>query len=334
MSAQNPLVSIVIPVYNCEKYIETCINSVVNQNYKNIEIIIVNDGSADGSLAIINYFKRLDNRIVCIDKQNNEGLVLARRSGVSIARGKYIQHLDSDDSLLEGSIERLVNIAEETGADIVAAPFYFCYSGKEPIHSGSLRFNETTGVEYYNEILAEHAYWSVWSNFHKRSLEEDSSIVMFPEISMMEDAVLMMQLIFKSDKIVALNEPILNYNKHDYAMTASLDQLKCEQMQKIEAWMERYIIEKGLQSQLGYGLAQRQLRITFDTIYYHRYQNVNNNIDRLIENLKIYPNLSSLLSKKQKIILHGYRVLPISAHLMILCQKIKIKILKTSRWFH
>lgn len=113
-----PLVSVIIPVFNTEKYIEDCIFSVINQNYSRLEIIIVNDGSTDGSRSIIQKYMEVDRRIVCIDKKN-EGLPLARKTGILKANGKYIQHLDSDDTLIDGAIEKLVCRAEETDADIV-----------------------------------------------------------------------------------------------------------------------------------------------------------------------------------------------------------------------
>ena len=102
-----PLVSVIIPVFNTEKYIEDCIFSVINQNYSRLEIIIVNDGSTDGSRSIIQKYMEVDRRIVCIDKKN-EGLPLARKTGILKANGKYIQHLDSDDTLIDGAIEKYV----------------------------------------------------------------------------------------------------------------------------------------------------------------------------------------------------------------------------------
>ena len=98
--------------------------SVINQTYTNLEIVVVNDGSTDESLDIIKTYAVEDPRIVVFDKQN-EGLVQARKSGIDIATGKYIQYLDSDDIMHEDAITRLVNKAEETQADMVVAPLCF-----------------------------------------------------------------------------------------------------------------------------------------------------------------------------------------------------------------
>ena len=126
MEKESPLVSVIIPVYNAHNSIAKTLQSVINQTYTNLEIVVVNDGSTDESLDIIKTYAVEDPRIVVFDKQN-EGLVQARKSGIDIATGKYIQYLDSDDIMHEDAITRLVNKAEETQADMVMAPFMFCY---------------------------------------------------------------------------------------------------------------------------------------------------------------------------------------------------------------
>ena len=125
MEKESPLVSVIIPVYNAHNSIAKTLQSVINQTYTNLEIVVVNDGSTDESLDIIKTYAVEDPRIVVFDKQN-EGLVQARKSGIDIATGKYIQYLDSDDIMHEDAITRLVNKAEETQADMVVAPFMFC----------------------------------------------------------------------------------------------------------------------------------------------------------------------------------------------------------------
>ena len=103
----SPLVSIIICVYNGEKYLERCLQSAMSQSYKNIEIIVVNDGSMDNTPVIIENYVKLDCRIIVINKQNG-GISEARRIGVNRARGKYIQYLDCDDVLMSNAIGCLV----------------------------------------------------------------------------------------------------------------------------------------------------------------------------------------------------------------------------------
>ena len=118
MSVNQPLVSILIPLYNQERYFEKCIRSVCNQTYKNLEIIVVNDGSTDKSPDKAKKWASMDKRIKVIDK-NNEGTIFARRDGYRISTGKYVTFVDSDDLLPHHSIELLVKHIEEQNADIV-----------------------------------------------------------------------------------------------------------------------------------------------------------------------------------------------------------------------
>ena len=115
MEKESPLVSVIIPVYNAHNSITKTLQSVINQTYTNLEIVVVNDGSTDDSLDIIKTYAAEDPRIVVFNKQN-EGLVQARKSGIDIATGKYIQYLDSDDIMHEDAITRLVAKAEDTKA--------------------------------------------------------------------------------------------------------------------------------------------------------------------------------------------------------------------------
>lgn len=113
-----PLISIIIPAYNTEKYITNCIESCMSQTYNNLEIIIVNDGSSDATLSILRKFELIDDRIVIVDKLN-AGLVEARKSGISVAKGEYVFFIDSDDVIRVFAIEKLVLCCIETNSDIV-----------------------------------------------------------------------------------------------------------------------------------------------------------------------------------------------------------------------
>lgn len=117
------LVSIIIPVYNKEKYLNACISSVVKQDYKNIEIIIVNDGSQDGSDRIIREWLSKDQRISYIS-QNNKGVSYSRNIGISLANGEYVFLLDADDELKEYAISSLVKYAKEYKPDIIIGNYY------------------------------------------------------------------------------------------------------------------------------------------------------------------------------------------------------------------
>lgn len=106
------LVSIIVPIYNSEKFLYSLLNNLIQQTYKNIEIILVDDGSTDNSLKICNEFKKNDNRIKILSKEN-EGVSVTRNKGIDVATGEYITFLDSDDTLNSKYIEELVNNIDE-----------------------------------------------------------------------------------------------------------------------------------------------------------------------------------------------------------------------------
>lgn len=119
---ENPTISVIVPVYNGERYLKKCLQSVICQSFQDIEIILVNDGSTDNSLDICEAFARQDNRIVIINKRN-EGASFARRDGVLKARGNYIFFIDTDDYLESSTLERLIAVAYEHQADMVVGNF-------------------------------------------------------------------------------------------------------------------------------------------------------------------------------------------------------------------
>lgn len=118
----NPLISIIVPTYNVEKYIRTCIESILAQTYRNIEVIIVNDGSTDQSLAVISDLICSHQNVKVIN-QKNQGVSVARNTGIDAATGKYITFVDPDDKIMPDFVSSLYQIADKTGADIVRGSF-------------------------------------------------------------------------------------------------------------------------------------------------------------------------------------------------------------------
>ena len=140
------LISIVVPVYNSEKYLDDCINSLLNQTYDNIEILFINDGSSDNSLNILNKFK--SNGRIKIINQKNSGAFIARKVGILNAKGKYIMFVDSDDYISNNTVEVLVNYIKEYNPDIVKFKFLtFPNESKKIVY-----FDETEHPVYMNNI--------------------------------------------------------------------------------------------------------------------------------------------------------------------------------------
>ena len=117
-----PLVSIIVPVYNAQSHLSRCLESICGQEYKNLELIVINDGSKDKSLPVCEEFRKKDSRILQEDKANS-GVSDTRNLGLKLASGKYVQFVDSDDDIDPAFTEHLVAAAEQNTADLVIAPY-------------------------------------------------------------------------------------------------------------------------------------------------------------------------------------------------------------------
>lgn len=117
-----PLVSIIVPVYNAQSHLSRCLESICGQEYRNLELIVINDGSKDKSLPVCEEFRKKDSRILLVDKANS-GVSDTRNLGLKLAGCKYVQFVDSDDYIAPDYTARLVEAAEKTGADLVISPY-------------------------------------------------------------------------------------------------------------------------------------------------------------------------------------------------------------------
>ena len=138
---EKPLISVIVPVYNVEKYLRKCLESIINQTYKNLQIILVNDGSTDSSLSICKEYENIDNRIIVIDKEN-EGPAIARNVGLDSADGDFIAFVDSDDWILENMYEVLLEKQAIHNADMTVCGKLNYYEKTDSFVSGNLFEND------------------------------------------------------------------------------------------------------------------------------------------------------------------------------------------------
>ena len=201
-------ISVLVPVYNAEKYIEKCIKSIINQTYKNIEIILVDDGSTDSSGKICDEYGKKDDRIIVVH-QENKGLSGARNTGLDIAKGKYIMFLDSDDTFEKDACENLYNEIEKTNADIAIGAHRVLYDSGKIIEKAT---HENSVLE--PKIVLERILYddgidlSAWGKLYKISLFED---IRFPKGRLFEDSATTYMLVDKAKKIAVHSESKYNY---------------------------------------------------------------------------------------------------------------------------
>lgn len=306
MENDHPLVSIIIPVYNSEKTLQACIESAIYQSYEHLEIIIVIDGSADNSFNIAKQYSRSDERIKIVDKTINEGLVEARKSGIAIATGKYIQYLDSDDTLCDKAIEYLVNRAEETNADIVISPFFFYINGQlnDTVVS---KFDFMSGLDFLKLILRRKAYWSVWSKFHLRSLYDNT--IERPKSSFGEDVILSTQLLVRSQKVVYFGKETINYYYSSNSMSnpETFNETKFNDFKLYSSWINGYMLTHGLYNEMKKDLALFHIFNSFALIYFwKRFKDFGLEVDKVAHSINQYPDLLEYLTKRERKIIKIY----------------------------
>ena len=154
----NPLVSIIVPVYNAQKGLSRCLESICSQTYQELEIIVLNDGSTDDSLAICEQFRTKDPRIVVVDKEN-EGVSRTRNAGLTLAQGDYIQFVDSDDALDPDYTQNLVQAALQHNADLVIAPYWMVIPSNSSKTGHALETLQTSlGIEPEAPKTEVHKY--------------------------------------------------------------------------------------------------------------------------------------------------------------------------------
>ena len=212
-----PDISIIVPIYNAEKYINKCIDSLLNQTKKEIEFILVNDGSTDGTENIIKKYK--DKRIKYF-KNKNQGIGKTRNFGIEKASGKYIMFLDSDDYLENTACEDLYNKIEKEKADLVVCDFYRDIDGK--LEEVIIPSFETTSLKDNKRLLLD-INLAPWNKIYKTKLIKDNDIK-FIENLKYEDAPFVVDAIKYSKKISKLNKKLNYYVIHSNSETTVRDE--------------------------------------------------------------------------------------------------------------
>ena len=235
MEKYQPKISVIIPVYGVEKYIRQCLESVINQTYKNLEIIVVNDGTKDNSMKIVEEYLS-DERIKIINKENG-GLSSARNRGMEEATGEYIYFLDSDDWIELNTIEILVENSK--GVDIVGANFFYYDEviKKRKIEKDILKNIPITKGEY---LLTKNIEIMVWNKLCKTSFLKEKKIN-FIEGIIHEDEEFTFRCYMNSPKVKYIEEYTYNYrvNREDSIMTNSKKNEKLEfSIQSLEMIVE------------------------------------------------------------------------------------------------
>lgn len=240
----NELVSIIVPVYNVERYLDRCLKSLVNQTYLNIEIILVNDGSPDMCPKICEEWAQRDHRIKVIHKKNG-GLSDARNKGVDVAKGIYICFVDSDDYVAQTYVETLYKLIRDNNTDMSAVSFKKVYTIDQDPDRKIKREDAIIvfeGEEAIRQLFSDNTYANyAWNKMYKRELFEN---VRFPRGRKMEDLGTTYKLLLNTRRIVYSKKILYYYYQREDSILhkANLDFYR----DKFELSKERFEIVKNI----------------------------------------------------------------------------------------
>ena len=227
------LVSIIVPIFNVGPYLKKCLDSIINQSYKNLEIILIDDGSSDGSEIICDKYKELDNRVVVIHKEN-EGLSSARNKGLDIASGHLISFVDSDDYIEPNMIELLKKNMDRYNSDIAICAFYQIKDGirksigtdnekQELFFTGKNKF-----VNTQNKLDSLTVY--PWNKLYKKELFDG---IRYQDGKIYESSYIMCNILDKSEKTSYILTPLYNYV---FRKSSIVNSFSINHFDKIEAY--------------------------------------------------------------------------------------------------
>ena len=233
-------VSIIVPVYNGEKVLKRCVDSIINQDYRDLEIILVDDGSKDDSFRIIQEYAKSDSRIIPVHKENG-GVSSTRNLALSMATGDYIQFIDVDDWLPFDSSKLLVRSMEENKVDLVIADFYRVV-GDKIAKKGSIRKGGVTTRNAFADVMmltpADFYYGVVWNKLYRRDIIEKYNIRMDENISYSEDMIFNLEYLLHVERIFVLKSPVYYYVKTEGSLV--MQNMSVEKIVKMKTGMIKY----------------------------------------------------------------------------------------------
>ena len=266
-------ISIVIPVYNSENKIKKCLNSIINQSYKDFEIIIVNDGSTDGTINICNKYKEFDNRIFIIN-QKNMGVGKARKVGITKSTGDYITFVDADDWLSRNSLEIMVSEINRTNSDIIQFAHTNVYKWlrvKKEIADITINYHELK-ENYIIDLLGgcnRTIKPSVWAKVYRTSIIKNAVLNIKEDLRIGEDIYLNLLAFTNKNvhKISLLNKSVYYY-KVGVGLMSNLPLNYLNEYNKLKKIQYKFIIENKLNDEIMF-------QCQVETVYLIKYACVN-----------------------------------------------------------
>lgn len=293
----NEVISVIVPVYNVEQYLDKCINSILNQTYKNIEVILVDDGSPDNCGKVCDEYSKMDSRIKVIHKENG-GLSDARNVGIDNANGKYICFVDSDDYIENRYIELLYRAIKENNVDIAQCGINKISNDEIFIENIGYKKNEVKS----SKKMLEDLYTTNWENilvWNKMYLKQIFEDVRFPKGKIHEDEFTTHKVLYKVEKISIVDSYLYNYRQNEDSITGKKFNLKrLDILEAIESRLDFF--QKNKENEL--------YKLTLEN-YLAVLRNMYINVEKYIsDSTKIKKELKNKYMEKCKILLKNYDI--------------------------
>lgn len=235
---QGSLLSVIIPCYNVEKFIEKCIDSIIGQAWEPLEIICVNDGSTDNTRCVLDKLAANDVRIKAFHKMN-EGVAKARNLGLQMSKGEYVMFVDADDTLVENSLRIMMDKLMLKGSDMIVSGFNIIRNGKL-IRQTSIKFQSIDSISYLKKVLSGECGWELCGKIYKRNLFSNLKIILPENVRIAEDGAVLMQIISNAGTIQGYSVPMYNYIQHPCSATHIRTEKYAEEALEAGVFIEKY----------------------------------------------------------------------------------------------
>ena len=287
----NDLISVIVPVYNTEKYLRQCIESILNQSYRNIELLLINDGSTDSSAEICREYLHKDKRCYYFEKENG-GLSDARNYGIERAAGEYITFIDSDDFLMDLALEKLHATALLGEADLVVGGF--CYFDSPSFYLFDRNVFGTLPITIVEKEFAVNqmddlsdapflCYSTAWGKLYKRSLFES---IRYPLGKYAEDQFTTWKLYLAAERIAVSNHTIYAYRKNSEGLSLNFNLSHLDYIDALEERIEATKNIEGIDIEKTYKMYEYVLNRRVSELDYYGYEKEKGILQNKIDELK------------------------------------------------
>ena len=239
-----PAISVIIPVYKCEKYLSACIDSVLNQTFQDFELILVDDGSPDDSPAICDDYAKKDDRVKVIHKENG-GVSSARNAGIEAAKGEYITFIDSDDYIDSEMLKSLYEQIKAQDGDLIISGLRYVFEDtkeKKEYHLRNIKFQTSEIDSVYEEIDCNFGFSAIYAKLYKREIIKSNSVFYAEGFSILEDGSFVLEYLKHCSNCILFEGVFYNYRQaNEMSLMKAFNANAIQALEhycKVGAWLE------------------------------------------------------------------------------------------------